>query len=791
MGGKELMIPDMRRTYAIFLAAALSAGNVWADHEPEGEDAVKEGHSGMGESFNEGPRQAAYLMGATGDVHFEVTTSVAEAQKFFDQGIGQLHGFWYFEAERSFRQVLALDPECGMAYWGMAMANFGNETRAKGFIEKAVEAKKAGKMTKWETMWIDATAGYLSGEPADKKKRCREHIRAVEGIVHAFPEHVEPKAFLCGMAYHYRNEVPISSHMALDALLDQVFAKSPKHPAHHYRIHLWDGERPERALESSAELADTARSTAHMWHMPGHIYDKLGRYSDAAWHQEAAARVDHGQMARNRVLPDQIHNYAHNQEWLIRSLTGLGRAGYAEQLAREMVEVPRHPKWNTLEKKGRCAGLGRQRLAEVLETFEKWEALVAACGNGYLDRTEDVGEQVRHFRARAAGYFGLGDGGLLGELSGELEALKAESEKERDEAVEKEKEAFEAQVSAGSSEKVEGEKAKGEEEKKAAAEKKKAHEKAVADLKKKYGNRIAEYEKVRGTVGVYRAALSGDLAKVEEGMKKDRFGALAKARIWLRAGELKKAEEEARKAADEGKGKRVANLIVLVEVLEKAGKGSEADEAWKRVVANSAEMDLDLPALGRIEGVMRRNGCDPGADWREKVVLADDIMERPPLDELGPSKWNPFPAEAWSLSGVDGETVSLSSYHGKPVVVIFYLGFGCLHCVEQLQAFAPEVEKFREMGIEVVSVSTDAPEKMREDLADYEAEGKSFTIRLVSDSSLEVFKKYRAYDDFEGKPLHGTYLIDGEGKIRWQDIGYEPFTDVGFLLGEARRLLGK
>jgi hypothetical protein len=54
---------------------------------------------------------------------------------------------------------------------------------------------------------------------------------------------------------------------------------------------------------------------------------------------------------------------------------------------------------------------------------------------------------------------------------------------------------------------------------------------------------------------------------------------------------------------------------------------------------------------------------------------------------------------------------------------------------------------------------------------------------------MEVFRAYRAFDDFEGKPLHGTFLIDGAGCVLWQDIGAEPFGDPDFLLGEARRLL--
>ena len=70
------------------------------------------GHSQHGEAFDEGPRGRAYLMGGTGKVHLAVTTEAPGVQALFDQGIGQLHGFWYLEAERSFRQAAALDPHC-------------------------------------------------------------------------------------------------------------------------------------------------------------------------------------------------------------------------------------------------------------------------------------------------------------------------------------------------------------------------------------------------------------------------------------------------------------------------------------------------------------------------------------------------------------------------------------------------------------------------------------------------------------------------------------------------------
>src|SRR5881227_1636591 len=125
--------------------ALLCAMGLRADDEPKKNEKgeVVAGHSTHGDAFNEGPRQKAYLMEGMPKIDFPVSTKIELAQKFFNQGVAQLHGFWYFESERSFRQVAALDPDCAMAYWGMAMANFENPdlTRAKGFIARAIEKK--------------------------------------------------------------------------------------------------------------------------------------------------------------------------------------------------------------------------------------------------------------------------------------------------------------------------------------------------------------------------------------------------------------------------------------------------------------------------------------------------------------------------------------------------------------------------------------------------------------------------------------------------------------------------
>ena len=112
------------------------------------------------------------------------------------------------------------------------------------------------------------------------------------------------------------------------------------------------------------------------------------RYNDACYQQEASARVDHAHMIRDRVLPDQIHNFAHNNEWLIRNLLNIGRVHDAVDLAKNMTELPQHPKYNTIGKRGSSAYYGRMRLFIALNQNEMWPEMIELCNSPYLEPTK-------------------------------------------------------------------------------------------------------------------------------------------------------------------------------------------------------------------------------------------------------------------------------------------------------------------------------------------------------------------------------------------------------------------
>jgi peroxiredoxin/N-acetylneuraminic acid mutarotase len=146
----------------------------------------------------------------------------------------------------------------------------------------------------------------------------------------------------------------------------------------------------------------------------------------------------------------------------------------------------------------------------------------------------------------------------------------------------------------------------------------------------------------------------------------------------------------------------------------------------------------------------------------------------------------PSAAPAWKLTDASGKSVSLAQYKGRPVVVIFYEGSGCIRCAKQLNSFAQKAREFADAGIDLVAISTDTPDDLKNSLAPYEEKG-GFPFPLLSDAKLDVFKAYRCVD-FDDQPLHGTFLIDAQGRVRWRDISDKPFNDPTFLLNQGKQL---
>lgn len=764
-------------SFVLIALSVLTCSRYVVAVEPEAD--VAAGHSYHGEAFNEGPRQSAYLMSGMGNVEFPATTENAVAQRFINQGIAQLHGFWYYEAERSFRQAAVLDPDCAIAYWGMAMANTGNLERARGFMEEAME--RIESVTPREKLYIEAYNTFCQetddeGEDIEKKDRFQKFTRDLEEIVEEYPDDIEAKALLGLQCWlNSRADLPIVSYVAVDSILQDVFDANPSHPAHHYRIHLWDRHKAKRALKSAASCGQSLPGIAHMWHMPGHIYDKLHRYHDAVWQQEASARVDHAHMMRDRVLPDQIHNFAHNNEWLIRNLVKIGRVDDAIALAKNMLELPRHPEYNTVTKRG-STKYGRERLLLVLNSYRLWDELIEFSDTMYLEPTSEPVLQFERLKYLGFAFAMTNQADkaddILNDLRERLDTQKAtlddlKEEAKRDELAEKD----------AKSEEKEAETSKAVANRKRRKKERESKTKELKSLNKELEHAIAAIE----------SALLAHNEQWDEAVRKWEKSELADKLLkaeWLwTAGKTEEAMELIEKEIDDKPGQLLP--LACKSHLQYQLDGADAAQAtFEQVRALASQADIDTPLLKRLNPLAEELGL--GADWQSEYKSADDVGERPDLDSLGPFRWHPYLAPDFLVTRQDGTQRRLRDFRGKPTLVIFYLGFGCLHCVEQLHEFSPRTDEFKAVGIDVIAISTETLESLNGALKDY---SKPLEIPLHADPGLEAFKSYRCFDDFENQPLHGTFLVAPDGRVLWQDISYEPFMDVDFALQESYRLL--
>jgi peroxiredoxin len=147
------------------------------------------------------------------------------------------------------------------------------------------------------------------------------------------------------------------------------------------------------------------------------------------------------------------------------------------------------------------------------------------------------------------------------------------------------------------------------------------------------------------------------------------------------------------------------------------------------------------------------------------------------LEKYGPKQWSPIAAPALEASDVDGNTVKLTELAGKNVILVFYLGKECPHCLKQLKDLKAKSSEWKQLNTVVLAVSGNSAEQNRSLLGDEAYQG----IRFLSDKDHANAKRFLSYDDFEGMELHATIVIDKEGKLRWSRVGGEPFEDMGFL----------
>jgi tetratricopeptide (TPR) repeat protein len=263
----------MTRTAVYALAATLLfASSAAAQHEEHG-------------------AAAADQVGSA-SVRFE-TSCAAPVRADFNTAVAMYHSFWFPEAIKMFESILARDPSCALAYWGIAMAQWGNPYAGikgapviKAGSATMEKAKAAAPATPRERALIDAVGVlYTSPDPGTHRERVLKYEAAMQKISADNPKDVELR-ILHALAMT-QSQLPADKTyaklLAAAKILDPMFKQMPTHPGlAHYIIHAYDvPPLAQRALTAARRYASLAPAAPHALHMPSHTFTRLGFWQES------------------------------------------------------------------------------------------------------------------------------------------------------------------------------------------------------------------------------------------------------------------------------------------------------------------------------------------------------------------------------------------------------------------------------------------------------------------------------------------------------------------------------
>src|SRR5438445_2842852 len=276
-----------------------------------------------------------------GTVHF--TTSCNEtAQRRFDRGMRYQHSFWYRQAKEIFEDVGKADPECGMAFWGIALTLLSNPHGAPpasnlplglAAIEKA---KAVGAKTQRERDYIDALAVmYVDYDKIDHRSRVQAYLKAMEALAGRYPEDDEAQ-----IAYAITLNVAASpadktyaNQLKGAAILEPIYKRQPQHPGvAHYLIHLYDYPPiAEKGLDAAMRYSQIAPAAPHAQHMPSHIFTRVGY-----WKESIAANIASVKAAKaDKSYGEQLHGW----DYMVYAYLQLGQDRQARAVIDEMAQA--------------------------------------------------------------------------------------------------------------------------------------------------------------------------------------------------------------------------------------------------------------------------------------------------------------------------------------------------------------------------------------------------------------------------------------------------------------------
>jgi tetratricopeptide (TPR) repeat protein len=277
-----------------------------------------------------------------GKVSFPISCT-PDAQEAFDRGVALLHSFAYTAAEDAFHGVAALDPQCAMAHWGIAMASFHQLWEPPIVLatipisQKEIQrAQQIGARSRREREFINALALIYQDTTVPHRTRALEYERAMSDLAAENRKDVEAQVFyaLALLANASPADKTHAKQKQAADLLEPLNRAYPQHPGiSHYLIHAYDNaELAPRGLAAARAYSQIAPSAPHALHMPSHIFTRLGLWEDSITSNLAARDAAHQQGDTGEEL--------HTMDYLVYAYLQSGRDQDAAQVIQQLSNLP-------------------------------------------------------------------------------------------------------------------------------------------------------------------------------------------------------------------------------------------------------------------------------------------------------------------------------------------------------------------------------------------------------------------------------------------------------------------
>lgn len=321
-----------------------------------------------------------------------VSTDNKVAQAWFDRGLQLLYGFNHDAAVYAFARAAREDPQCAMAWWGIAHA-YGVDvnnpnvsqteaTYAKVAIQEALRLCDSASPV--ENALIEAAAyRAVHPLPGDRSGIDLAYSDALSGVWEAHltdPDvgtlYAESMMNMQRWDYWKSDGSPIGKTEKILETLEAAMSLNPVHPgANHFYIHAIEASKtPEYGIPSAQRLERLVPGSGHLVHMPSHIYINVGRYADAVAANERAIRADDIYFSRVGSPTYYRVYFLHNMHFLTYSAMMTGQKKVAIQAVTKMEsELPQQ----LLEQFAKDVDALSSVRLHTLMRFGMWDELVA------------------------------------------------------------------------------------------------------------------------------------------------------------------------------------------------------------------------------------------------------------------------------------------------------------------------------------------------------------------------------------------------------------------------------